>query len=127
MKKTPRLEWKKVRAPRTWYPKRAGEELIGFYGGTTERRGRYGSYSVVLVHDPNRGSFMVSGVQVLQLVDASSIEAGDPIRIVFNGTKDLGEGDDGRAKHMKLFDVYESTGAPLTPDELEALRKEQPE
>jgi len=66
-----RYEWKKIEAPKMWRPRMIGEELVGFYGGKTTRNGQWGQYEVVLVHVPGRGSFMLSGVRIIQLADAS--------------------------------------------------------
>lgn len=110
-----RYSWKKIHAPRTWSPKAIGAELIGFYGGRTTRQGVYGQYDVVLVHVPQRGSYMVSGCQILQLIDASMIEVGGPIRIRFGGHQALSDN-----KAMKIFELFvaelpveESTDIPI--------------
>lgn len=78
-----RYAWKKVEAPKTWRPSTNGEELTGFYGGKTLRNGQWGQYEVIVVHVPHRGTFMVSGTRVIQLVDAADIQTGWPIRIVY--------------------------------------------
>jgi hypothetical protein len=56
-----RYQWKKIEAPKTWRPKINGEELTGFYGGKTVRKGQFGQYDIVIVHVPRRGSFTISG------------------------------------------------------------------
>ncbi len=120
-----KYEWKKVEAPKTWRPKFNGEELVGFYGGRTMRSGSFGQYEVVIIHVPARGSFMVSGTQVIQLIDASCVEVGDPVRVVWGGYLALGEADDGRAKKMKLFTVYVVEGERLASDDMPALKEQR--
>lgn len=101
-----RYTWSKVEAPKTWYPKNAGEELAGYYGGRTLRDGMYGQYELVLVHVPNKGSFFVSGVRVIQLIDAARIEPEWPVRIVFRGLKELpAKKGDTKPRMMKQFEV----------------------
>lgn len=94
-----RFEWVKVDAPKVWRPT-PDQELIGFYGGYTKKNGSFGPYDVVLVHVPRYGSFTVSGTQLIQLVDAAVLQKGDPVRIIYRGTKDL-DGD----KRVKLFEL----------------------
>ncbi len=118
-----KYEWKKVVAPKTWRPKFNGEELVGFYGGRTMRSGSFGQYEVVIIHVPARGSFMVSGTQVIQLIDASAADVGDPVRVVWGGYLKLGEGEDGREKKMKLFEVYVVEGDRLGPEDMPAIKE----
>jgi hypothetical protein len=108
-----RYEWRKVETPKAWRPKELGEELLGFYGGKTSRSGPYGQYDLVLVHVPKRGSFLVSGTRVIQLIDAAGIEPGWPVRVVFRGVVQLDE-----QRRMKSFDVFVAEGDPVSPDEL---------
>ena len=74
-----RYKWKKVEIPKPWTPSETGSKLTGFYGGKTSRQGSFGQYDVVIVHVPLGGARTVSGIQVLQLVDAAMIDVGDPI------------------------------------------------
>jgi hypothetical protein len=114
-----RYKWKKVERPHPWRPKEPGEELVGFYGGKTLRSGKFGQYEVVIVHVPCSGTLMLSGIQIIQLVDAACIEVGWPIRIVWKGLEELGEGDiEGEAKRMKTFEVYVAEGDPLAVGDL---------
>ncbi len=109
-----RYQWKEVHAPKSWYPKMPGTELVGFYGGRTTRNGSYGQYDVILVHVPVRGSFMVSGTKLMQLVDAAMIDIGHPIRIVWEGHQSLGKDPEtGDEKRMKLFRVLVAEGDPI--------------
>jgi len=109
-----RYRWKEVHAPKTWYPKIPGTELVGFYGGRTTRNGSFGQYDVVLVHVPMRGSYMVSGTNLMQLVDAAMIDVGHPVRIVWDGHKSLGaDAATGKEKTMKLFKLSIAEGDPL--------------
>lgn len=75
-----RHQWKRVEAPKRWSPKEVGQELVGFCSGKTVRNGVFGQYEVVLISVPARGVFMLSGVQIVQLVDASAAEIGWPLR-----------------------------------------------
>jgi hypothetical protein len=117
-----RYEWKQVEAPKTWRPKMLGEELIGFFGGKTLRNGRYGQYEVVLVHVPRRGSFMISGTRVSQLIDAAGIDIGWPVRIAWRGEMKL-PGEEERK--MKLFDVFIAEGDPVSPGDLPAIKDQE--
>ena len=96
-----RYKWVAVKAPKTWHPKMPGEELVGFYGGRTLKSGMFGQYDVVLVHVPGQGAFILSGAVLIRYIDASMVSVGDPLRIVWRGVQDIGEG-----KTMKDFEVY---------------------
>jgi hypothetical protein len=50
---------------------------------------------------PYKGSFMVSGSKLIQLVDAAMLGRGAAMRIVFLGCKDIGGG-----RTMKDFELY---------------------
>lgn len=105
-----RYKWKKVEVPRAWHPRKVGEMLVGFYAGRTTRNGAYGQYDVILVLVPGEGAFMVSGVRLMQLVDASMTETGHPVQIIYQGEKDLGPEKD---HTMKLFDFFVAEGEPV--------------
>lgn len=107
-----KFRWKKVEVPKAWIPKEP-EELVGFYAGRTLKNGRYGPYDVVLVAVPDVGMRMVTGTQLIQLVDASLVAYGQPIRIVFNGYIQLGD-----KKKMKSFDLFIRDGEPLTVEDM---------
>lgn len=113
-----RYEWKEVHAPKAWYPKMPGTELVGFYGGRTTRSGFHGQYDVIIVHVPTKGSFMVSGAKLMQLVDAAMIDIGHPIRIVWEGHQSVGVTDTGEEKRMKLFRVLVAEGEPISAADL---------
>lgn len=127
-KKTPepaiqeRYEWRRVEAPKRWNPYDPGEELCGFYAGKTSRTGSYGQYEVVLVHVPNKGTFMVSGVRIIQLADASGVEIGWPVRIVWRGTQTLSGDPD---KKMKMYEFFVAEGEPVAPERIPKI-KERP-
>ena len=108
-----RYGWRRVKAPKSWNPIEAGEELIGYYGGRTLRHGQHGQYEVVIVHVPQRGSFFVSGVRIIQLIDAALIDTGHPIRVHFEGHKELPNGH-----RMKLFELDVAEGPALAQDML---------
>lgn len=111
-----RFEWKKVRAPQTWRPKEDGEELVGFYGGKTLKNGKFGQYEVVIVHVPTRGSYLVSGTSIIQLIDGACVRPGHPICIVWGGVKAL-TGD----RTMKQFELRIAEGDPLEEELLPQL------
>lgn len=112
-----RFDWQKIHLPRVWNPRQAGEELAGYYGGTTKRNGSFGQYDVVIVHVPYRGSYVVSGTEVIQLVDTSMIRKGHPVRIVFKGREEYAP-----KKEKKHFELLVAEGDPLAEDELPVLR-----
>lgn len=116
-----RYAWEKVQSPKTWRPTEENEELCGFYGGKTIRSGAYGQYEVVIVHVPMRGTVMVSGTQIVQLIDASGICVGWPVRVRWLGLIDLGNG-----KAMKSFDVFVAEGDPLEESELPQVKGQRP-
>lgn len=115
-----RFGWRKVQAPKAWRPRDVGEELCGYYGGRTLRNGSFGQYEVLIIHVPHRGSFTVSGVRAIQLMDAALINKGHPVRIVFRGEELLGNG-----RMMRQMDLYVAEGDPLSEDELPELREER--
>jgi len=118
-----RYEWRRVDAPKTWRPRMIGEELVGFFGGKTTRKGQWGQYDVVLVHVPSRGSFMVSGTRVNQLVDAADIQTGWPVRIVWRGAVALPPTADGEPRSMKQYEVFVAEGDPVAPEDLPHVRE----
>lgn len=110
-----KYEWKKVAAPKRWNPRDPGEELCGTYVGKTTRSGTYGQYEVVLVDVPSSGAFMISGVRIVQLVDASQVQPGWPVRIIWRGYQPVGGG---QGKEMKMFDFFVADGEPMAPERL---------
>lgn len=108
-----RYDWKKVQAPRRWYPKDPGEEIVGFYGGKSVRNGSYGQYEVVLVHVPKRGALMLSGVRISQLIDAAGIQIGWPVRVVWKGMAKTAQNNE-----MKDFDLFVAEGDALDASDL---------
>lgn len=117
-----RYQWKKVEAPKTWRPKSVDEELVGFYGGKTSRTGPFGAYPVVIVHVPRQGTMTVTGTQIVQLADSSSIMPGWPVRIIYRGLHKFGDGD--QKKTMKKFDMLVAEGDPISPDDMPKLKDE---
>lgn len=109
-----RFKWRKADPPRTWSPTKQGEEIVGFYFGRTLRRSRYGSYEVVMLAVPGQGVWVVSGVKVVQLVDASLVEVGQPLKIVFGGIQKLADGK----KTMKLFECFVTDGERVSVETL---------
>jgi hypothetical protein len=109
-----KFKWKAVQIPRTWVPRLAGEEIIGFYGGKTVRRGEHGQYDVVIVHVPVRGALTISGVRIVQLFDAAGVSTGSPVRVIYQGTVDLAT--PGRV--MKQFELLVPEEPGLDADDL---------
>ena len=122
-----RYTWRKVERPMPWKPRLEGDELIGFYGGKTIRNGKFGQYEVAIVHVPNAGSFMLSGVAAIQSFDTANLDIGWPVKVIWKGMRDLGQDkESGKKKEMKLFDVYVAEGDPIAAGELPALAPEPP-
>lgn len=113
-----RFNWQKVHTPHSWDPRDIGEELIGYYGGRTLRSGQFGQYEVALIHVPYRGTYTVTGTQVIQLLDAAMIQRGHPIRIIWKGWKQL-QGD----KEKKQFELLVAEGEPLEEADLPEVRR----
>lgn len=113
-----KLQWRKVQAPKPWRPDEPGEELIGFYGGRTLRSGRFGQYEVVILHVPKKGSFTISGTRIIQLADAACVGRGDPVKVVWKGTIEIGDDHT-----MKEFEMFVVDGHPLTSDEIEEVQR----
>lgn len=103
------IQWNKLERPKVWSPEE-GQEIVGYYLGMSTREGRYGQYKVVVIGVPKGNGFncpmMVTGIQVIQALDGSSIKQGAFIRISYIGMKEL---DNGRT--MKMIDVYEASGS----------------
>lgn len=108
-----RFEWKKISAPRAWAPQVTGEELVGYYGGRTMRNGSFGQYEVVLVHVPVKGSLTISGIKIIQLLDAAMIRRGHPVRVIYKGHELLANGNT-----MRQFELFVAEGDPINEDEL---------
>lgn len=103
------VKWHKLNRPRAWVPSEPGAEIVGYYLGQSVREGRYGQYSTVMLAVPTGHGFTqpytVSGVSLINAIDAGQIEEGYLIRIVFWGYKDLDED-----RSVKLFNVYVGEG-----------------
>lgn len=111
-----RFNWQRVVAPRPWRPD-VGEELIGYYGGRTLRKGQFGQYEVVVAHVPTQGAFAITGTHLIQLIDAALIQKGHPIRVKYLGkTRTKAEDEDGRSHEMKIFDLLIAEGLPIVEE-----------
>lgn len=108
-----RFQWQKVRAPQTWRPQKNGDQLVGFYGGKSVRKGYHGEYTVILVHLPKIGSYMVSGTGIIQLIDSTMVKPGHPICITWKGSKVFGKDAEGKNKTVKQFELAVAEGDPL--------------
>lgn len=108
-----RFRWRKVTAPRPWNPTEVGQELIGYYGGRTLRQGQHGQYEVVIVHVPMDGAYTLTGVRIIQLLDASMAGIGHPVRIVWQGLHETAAGH-----KMKMYDVLVADGDAIPADAL---------
>lgn len=109
-----KYKWRRVEAPKAWVPS-TGEELVGFFVGRTLRQSVFvtGQYEVILVAVPGMGVRMVTGTQLIQLVDAAQLAPGDPVRIIFLGYKDTAN-----KRQIKLFDLYITDGDKAAVDDL---------
>lgn len=114
------MKWRKVHAPAVWRPK-DGDELIGYYAGRSLRDGLHGQYEVATVLVPYKGAFLISGTQLIQLLDSAMISRGDAIRVVFKGRKQLEE-----EREMKLFELYVGEAPALAEVEMPNEMEEQP-
>lgn len=110
------IQWRKIKRPKTWRPK-PGDELIGYYCGRTVRDGQWGQYEVVTVVVPDKGTFMVSGTQIIQLADVAMLKYGAVVRIRFLGMKKVGEDH-----QMKEFELYVSD-AELTMEDIVQVKR----
>ncbi len=106
-------KWKKVNAPKAWRPRTIGEEIVGFYGGRTIRNGPYGQYEVALIRTTDVRAYLVTGVSIIQALDAANLTTEQAIRIVWMGDKDLGRTDDGKPKFMHMYEVYVADLHPI--------------
>jgi len=107
-----RYDWRKVKAPRKWVPADVGDELVGYYGGRTQKDGQFGPYELVTVHVPLEGSYTLSGTQLIQLLDASMVVIGHPIRVVWCGLRETPAGH-----MMKTYEVLIADGETPLPEE----------
>ena len=104
-----KFQWRKVQTPRMWNPSEVGEELAGYYGGRTVRTGSFGQYEIAIFHVPGVGSYMVSGTQLLQFLDAAVVHPGWPVRIVWKGVVEMA----GTGHKMKTFEVFVAAGEAI--------------
>ena len=95
------VQWQKVDAPVNWNPE-PGDELIGYFVGHTKRMGRWGEYTIFLIHVPNAGYFHVTGSKLIRLSDSTALRRGDLIRVKFKGSVPF---DDG-TRTYKDFDLF---------------------
>jgi hypothetical protein len=107
-----RFKWKTVEAPKFWNPKE-GETLTGFYGGMTVKQAKWGEYSAAMIHVPVDGCFMVTGTQIINLLDANSVPMGHPVNIQFKGRIETGNG-----RQMKVFELQVADGMALGAEDL---------
>jgi hypothetical protein len=115
------FKWRRVQAPQRWSPTEVGQEVVGYYGGQTVKTGAYGQYQVVLIHIPMGQSLMLSGTKLIQLVDASLIPPGHPIRVIWKGLTDLRNGHT-----MKDFEVLVAEGEAIPFDSLPVSEEPDP-
>jgi hypothetical protein len=94
------VDWTKVTAPQSWAPS-AGDVLLGYYQGRVQKTGQFGDYEVIQVLVPSDGIYAISGAGILQLAASATLSTGDPVKIVFKGTKDLPNGHT-----KKLFELF---------------------
>lgn len=113
-----RYKWRTVTAPRPWNPTEPGEELVGYYGGRTLRNGVHGQYEVVIVHVPMDGAYMLTGVRIAQLIDASMATIGHPVRIIWKGRVETGAGH-----QMKQYEVMVADGEAIPAEDLPEIRQ----
>lgn len=106
-----RTVWAKITTPQPWRPTKPKEELIGYYAGRTKREGPFGQYDVIMVAVPNVGVLTAAGVKVIAAIDAGNVQLRTPIKLVFNGLRDVG-----RDRPMKDVDVFvdETFLTPIT-------------
>jgi hypothetical protein len=102
------IRWKAVEIPKPWRPKQ-GEELFGVYGGRTVRNGPHGQYEVILVHARKRVTYVVSGTDIIQRIDAAHLSEGDPLRIIYLGTEEVGV-EGWKKKRFQLLVVDDAAG-----------------
>ena len=103
----PKPQWVRVNMPQAWYPQKVGDTLVGTYGGRTLKKGENGQYEVILIRTAG-GVFTVTGVRVIQLIDGSGSDVGDPVKVVFLGLVELPNG-----RKMKNFDVFVDKAAVM--------------
>lgn len=114
-----RYTWKKVIAPKAWTPRCLGDELAGYYGGKTTRHGRFGEYTIILIHVPGEpAARTISGVRIIQLIDSSLVCIGHAIRVQYLGMREIS--DD---RKMKEFNVYIAEGEPVAEQDLPKVRQ----
>ena len=94
--------------------------MVGYYGGRTIKDGQHGQYEVVLIHVPMGQSYMLSGSQLIQLLDASMAQPGHPIRIVWKGYTQTAAG-----YNMKTFDVMVAQGEVIPLGALPSTSREE--
>lgn len=111
-------KWRKIEVPKMWSPNSVGDELRGFFIGRSVRVGQHGEYTVILVAVPNVGAYCVTGVRIVQLVDASMVQPGQPVRVVWQGLLPLASGHS-----MKQFDFYIAEGSAVEVDDLPAVAR----
>ena len=103
------IQWNKLEPPKSWKPE-PGDEIAGYYLGTSTRDGVYGQYNVVMLAVPDDKGFsrpvMISGIQVIQAIDGSSTKPGAFISVTVSGIELTANGH-----NMKVMDVYEASGS----------------
>lgn len=114
-----KLKWRRISLPTPWYPSVAGEELVGYYGGTTVRDGQFGQYQVIFISVPYKGTFVVSGTLLVQQAAIANLVRGQPVRLVFFGLKSIGENR--MIKDIGLYVSDEVHATDMPPMELELV------
>jgi hypothetical protein len=112
-----RYNWKKVTKAQRWDPEE-GDELVGYYGGQTVQNGTFGEYTVIILHVPQGGSYMLTGMKLVQLVDVSPAQVGDPMIVKWLGHKKTGGGH-----QMKDYEVKVADGERVPEDAMPEVKK----
>lgn len=112
-----KYKWRKVEAPKPWRPG-VGDEVVGYYLSTSQRNGEHGRFTAVYVAVPGDGVRYITGVRIVDLIAASMVARGEPVRIIFDGLETTGSG-----RQMKTFSLYVSYAERADETDLPQVRE----
>lgn len=105
-----KFAWTKAQRPQPWRP-RPGDIIVGYYGGLMSRDGAFGAYKAAIVHIPEGPCYSITGITLLQAIEASAVELRAAVRVTFVGRRNTPNGS------VKLFDLEYASGPAI--EELE--------
>lgn len=98
------VRWIPVIGPKKWTPQYEGDSIEGRVESIQHRRGPYGNYTQYVISGYDR-AWLVQGRSIENLMTAGSIEHGDLVKIVYQGSRTFTD-DSGREGKSGRYQLY---------------------